>query len=147
MVNFNWMRSGARRLKDNMKFIVRTKKGKKIIKLSLLGYDISRVIYNPFYLIEIVKRELIKSIIANSILVGVVCILCLWLYTYIIAKRPPIVVWLYISVMILKYLIDFRIVRVVVCFMVGAFIAWVVFFVSSDELIRHHFHTLVRHLG
>lgn len=65
MVNFNWMRSGARRLKDNMKFIVRTKKGKKIIKLSLLGYDISRVIYNPFYLIDIVKRELIKSIIAN----------------------------------------------------------------------------------
>ena len=53
-----------KKIKNKFKKIIRTRLGKKIIKISLLTYDITRVVYNPFYLIDILKRETVKSILS-----------------------------------------------------------------------------------
>tara|TARA_R100000951_G_scaffold86972_1_gene74713 strand:- start:460 stop:651 length:192 start_codon:yes stop_codon:yes gene_type:complete len=63
-MNFQRIRHGYRKIKDKLKRIIRTRSGKKIIKLSIITYDISRVVYNPFYLIEIARRVALKNLLS-----------------------------------------------------------------------------------
>lgn len=62
-MNFQRIRNQYRKIKDKLKRIIRTRSGKKIITLSLVTYDISRVVYNPFYLIEIARRVALKNLL------------------------------------------------------------------------------------
>ena len=52
-----------KKIKNKFKKIIRTRLGKKIIKISLITYDITRIVYNPFYLIDILKRETVKTLL------------------------------------------------------------------------------------
>ncbi len=63
-MNFQRIRNQYRKIKDKLKRIIRTRSGKKIITLSLVTYDISRVVYNPFYLIEIARRVALKNLLS-----------------------------------------------------------------------------------
>ena len=63
MVNFQRIRNRYKKIKDKLKRVIRTRSGKKIITLSLISYDISRVVYNPFYIIEIAKRVVLKNLL------------------------------------------------------------------------------------
>tara|TARA_R110000737_G_scaffold15605_1_gene32298 strand:- start:177 stop:368 length:192 start_codon:yes stop_codon:yes gene_type:complete len=63
-MNFQRIRNRYRKIKDKLKRIIRTRSGKKIITLSLVTYDISRVVYNPFYLIEIARRVALKNLLS-----------------------------------------------------------------------------------
>mgnify|MGYP003646710081 FL=1 len=62
-MNFQYYRRGYRKIKERVKLIIRTKTGRKVIKISLLTYDISRVVYNPFYLLDIVKRTALNNLL------------------------------------------------------------------------------------
>ena len=63
MVNFQRIRNRYRKIKDKLKRIIRTRSGKKIITLSLVTYEIGRVVYNPFYLIEIARRVALNNLL------------------------------------------------------------------------------------
>ena len=63
-MNMFWR--AKRRLRQEvkgLKLLIRTRTGRKVIKISLLTYDISRLIYNPFYLIDIVKRTALNNLL------------------------------------------------------------------------------------
>ena len=63
-MNFQYYRRGFRKIKDKFKFIIRTKTGRKVIKISLLTYDITRVVYNPFYMFDIIKRTALNNLLS-----------------------------------------------------------------------------------
>jgi hypothetical protein len=63
-MNFQYYRRGYRKFKEHFKYAVKTKEGRKIIKISVLVHDITRVIYNPFYLIDITRRMALQNIMS-----------------------------------------------------------------------------------
>tara|TARA_R100000541_G_scaffold53146_1_gene61070 strand:- start:421 stop:612 length:192 start_codon:yes stop_codon:yes gene_type:complete len=62
-MNFQYYKRGFRKIKNKFKKIIRTRRGRKVIKISLLTYDITRVVYNPFYIFDIVKRITLKNLL------------------------------------------------------------------------------------
>jgi hypothetical protein len=46
-----------------LKYVIGARRSMKIIKFSFVAYQVSRVLYNPFYLIEIAKKEILKNLI------------------------------------------------------------------------------------
>ncbi len=63
---FGKFHKAKRRLKQEwkgLKYIFRSEEGKKIIRASYLVYQASRVIYNPWHLLDIIfANKLIKNL-------------------------------------------------------------------------------------
>lgn len=58
-MNMFWR--AKRRLRQEikgLKYIIGRPSSKKIIKLSYVSYEVSRIIYNPWYLLEILRRNI-----------------------------------------------------------------------------------------
>ena len=61
-MNIFW--KAKRRLRNEMrgiKYLMNGKTTQRVIKVSKILYETSRVFYNPFYLLEIARRQLIKN--------------------------------------------------------------------------------------
>ena len=55
-----------RRLRNEikgLKYIIGYRRSRKIIKLSFVAYHVGKVFYNPWYLIDIAKKEILKNLI------------------------------------------------------------------------------------
>ena len=55
-----------RRLRNEikgLKYIIGCQRSRKIIKLSFVAYHVSKICYNPWYLLEIAKKEILKNLI------------------------------------------------------------------------------------
>ena len=62
-MNIFW--KAKRRLRNEMrgiKYVMSGKSSQKMIRLTSVIYETSRVFYNPFYLLEIARRQLIKNL-------------------------------------------------------------------------------------
>ena len=57
-----WLRRRLRSEIAGLKYVIGNDKSKKIIKLSYVAYQVSRVFYNPWYMFEIAKRNIISVI-------------------------------------------------------------------------------------
>jgi len=58
-----WLRRRLRSEIQGLKCVIGNKKSKKIIKLSYVAYQVSRVIYNPYYLATLAHRHIFKNLI------------------------------------------------------------------------------------
>lgn len=62
-MNIFW--KAKRRLRNEMrgiKYVMSGKSSQQMIRLTSVIYETSRVFYNPFYLLEIARRQLIKNL-------------------------------------------------------------------------------------
>ena len=62
-MNIFW--KAKRRLRNEMrgiKYLMSGKSSQQMIRLTSVIYETSRVFYNPFYLLEIARRQLIKNL-------------------------------------------------------------------------------------
>ena len=62
-MNLYWLKRRLRSEVKGLKYIVGNKKSKKIIKLAYVAYEVGRVCYNPFYLLELSKGYILKNLI------------------------------------------------------------------------------------
>ena len=62
-MNFYWLRRRIRQEVVGLKCVIGNEKSKKIIKLSYVAYQVSRVIYNPYYLLDLSKGFIFKNLI------------------------------------------------------------------------------------
>ena len=62
-MNMYWLKRRIRSEIAGLKYVIGNKKSKKIIKLTYVVYQVSRVCYNPFYLIQISKGLILKNLI------------------------------------------------------------------------------------
>ena len=62
-MNIYWLRRRLRSEIAGLKYVIGNDKSKKIIKLSYVAYQVSRVCYNPFYLLEISRGFILKNLI------------------------------------------------------------------------------------
>ena len=62
-MNFYWLRRRLRQEVKGLKYVLGNEKSKEIIKLSYVAYQVSRVIYNPYYLATLAHRHILKNLI------------------------------------------------------------------------------------
>ena len=62
-MNMNWLRRRIRSEIQGLKYVLGNKKSKKIIKLSYVVYETVRVIYNPWYMLSLTNRHIIKKLL------------------------------------------------------------------------------------
>ena len=62
-MNFYWLRRRLRQEVKGLKYVLGNEKSKEIIKLSYVAYQVSRVIYNPYYLLDLSKGYIFKNLI------------------------------------------------------------------------------------
>ena len=62
-MNMFWIRRRLRSEIAGLKYVLGNEKSKKIIKLSYVAYQVSRVCYNPWYLASLANRHIIKNLI------------------------------------------------------------------------------------
>ena len=58
-----WLKRRLRSEVKGLKYVIGNKKSKKIIKLAYVAYEVARVCYNPFYLLELSKGYIVKNLI------------------------------------------------------------------------------------
>ena len=46
-----------------LKYVIGTRRSIKIIKLSFVAYQAARICYNPWYLIDLAKKQILKNLI------------------------------------------------------------------------------------
>ena len=63
LMNLYWLKRRLRSEVAGLKYVIGNKKSKKIIKLAYVAYEIGRVCYNPFYLLELSKGYIVKNLI------------------------------------------------------------------------------------
>ena len=62
-MNLYWLKRRLRSEVAGLKYVIGNKKSKKIIRLTYIAYETARVIYNPFYLLELSKGYIVKNLI------------------------------------------------------------------------------------
>ena len=62
-MNFYWLRRRLRQEVKGLKYVLGNEKSKEIIKLSYVAYQVSRVIYNPYYLATLAHNHIFKNLI------------------------------------------------------------------------------------
>ena len=62
-MNLYWWKRRIRQEVAGLKYVIGNEKSKKIIKLSFVAYQVSRVIYNPYYLLDLSKGYIFKNLI------------------------------------------------------------------------------------
>tara|TARA_R110000787_G_scaffold219055_1_gene327787 strand:- start:1367 stop:1555 length:189 start_codon:yes stop_codon:yes gene_type:complete len=62
-MNLFWLRRRLRSEIQGLKYVLGNEKSKEIIKLSYVAYQVSRVIYNPYYLLDLSKGYIFKNLI------------------------------------------------------------------------------------
>ena len=61
-MNLYWLRRRLRSEVAGLKYVIGNEKSKEIIKLSYVVYETVRIIYNPWYMLSIAKRNIISVI-------------------------------------------------------------------------------------
>ena len=61
-MNMYWLRRRLRQEIQGLKYVIGNEKSKEIIKLSYVVYETVRIIYNPWYMLNIAKRNIISVI-------------------------------------------------------------------------------------
>tara|TARA_R110000737_G_scaffold333351_2_gene350965 strand:+ start:462 stop:647 length:186 start_codon:yes stop_codon:yes gene_type:complete len=61
-MNLFWLRRRLRSEIQGLKYVLGNEKSKEIIKLSYVVYETVRIIYNPWYMLNIAKRNIISVI-------------------------------------------------------------------------------------
>ena len=62
-MNLFWLRRRIRQEVVGLKCVIGNEKSKKIIKLSYVAYQVSRVCYNPWYLASLAHNHILKNLI------------------------------------------------------------------------------------
>lgn len=63
-MNMFWR--GKRRLRQEvkgLKYVIGARRSMKIIKFSFVAYQVTKICYNPWYLLDLAKKQILKNLI------------------------------------------------------------------------------------